>query len=126
MFRMSIVKYPDICLTTEEKAIQLYKYYCNIEYYWFVTKQDWVTNTSGHRVRTKLKRAYSSGCQLADRLHLRTGTRVNQTTSGTRTGKKSTVWNCGIAMGKDSSGTTRPVRLRHSSCAKCRDFCGKI
>jgi hypothetical protein len=24
-------------------------------------------------------------------------------------------------MGRDSSGTTRPARLRHSSCVKCRD-----
>ena len=88
--------------------------------------QDWVTNTSGHRGRTKLKRACSSGCQPAVLWRSRTGTRENPTTSGTRTEKKSTVWNCGTAMGKDSSGTTRPVRLRHSSCAKCRDFCVKI
>lgn len=87
----------------------------------FPCKQDWAMNISGRRGQIRQKRAYSSGCQRADRLPSPTGILENRTTSGTRTGRRSIVWSCGTGMERDSSGTTRRVPLRHSSCVKCLD-----
>jgi hypothetical protein len=76
-------------------------------------------NISGHRALIWPTREISSGWPTVVLLRSQTGTQVNQITSDTRTERRKTASSFGIAMARDSNGTTRHARLKHISSVKC-------
>lgn len=78
-------------------------------------------NTSGRRVPIWLMRVTFSGWPTDDRSHSLTGMLANRTTSGMKTAKKRTAWNCGIVTERGSSGMIHHVASKRSSYAKCND-----
>lgn len=83
--------------------------------------QGWEMNTSGRQAPIWLTKVTFSGWPTDDRSHSQTGTLANRTTSGMKTAKKRTVWNCGIVMARGSSGMIHHAASRRSSYAKYND-----
>lgn len=81
--------------------------------------QAWATSISGYPALIWPMRATTFGWPPGVPSPLPTGMLGNPIISATRTGRRRTAWNCGIAMAKDSNGTIPPAALRRISCARC-------